>query len=113
MAQLLLWDDVRLPLAYSRYYREHGRCVNCQGLLNHDLHALNHWRRYHTVKQSRTVRRKRLTPIVTARYRYYAWHATFRKFKVVDQELYGACKRDGICTARERLGTVMLRSKAA
>lgn len=58
MTQLSLWNDVRLPDEYYDHYIKTGHCLNCRKKLRHELHALNHYAKYHT-KKGRSLRKQK------------------------------------------------------
>lgn len=49
-SQLPLWNDIRIPLEYLEHFKARRECLNCGAELNHELHAYNHWKKYHTQK---------------------------------------------------------------
>jgi hypothetical protein len=36
-----------LPKQYHRYFYDYGRCLCCKQSLRHEMHAYNHYRKYH------------------------------------------------------------------
>lgn len=41
------WEDVRMPNEYHAFYTKMGACLNCRMPLGHQLHAFNHFKKYH------------------------------------------------------------------
>jgi hypothetical protein len=57
------WEDIRMPEAYYQHFKETGECINCRMHLGHDMHAFNHYKKFHVLtivpeprKQKRSVR---------------------------------------------------------
>lgn len=106
MTQQPLWHDVRTPPEYFAHYRKYRKCVNCHMPLQHELHALNHWEKCHTVKQ-RSTRAKRPTlvkrtakPSATPYLGYRAWKPGAQQWQVVSEESARKLQRAGFCIAR-------------
>ena len=76
MTQLSLWNDVRVPQEYYDHYVRTGECVNCHHKLRHDLHAFNHYKRYHT-------RQQQVATPPGRRQRYFVWFASKQRWQEV------------------------------
>lgn len=62
-AQMSLWDDVRIPQSYLLHYKSTKLCLNCGASLRHELHAFNHWKKWHRKKHVHSV----------SKVRYFVW----------------------------------------
>lgn len=38
---------LELPLKYALHFQLYGRCKCCTAKLRHEMHAFNHWKKYH------------------------------------------------------------------
>ena len=106
MTQPLLWDDAaRLPDEYARFFQTYRQCPNCRMPLTNHMHALNHWRRCHVVKEKSMPNRRS--------YCYWVWRANAQTWIEVSYKLYLACRRNSFATARSKPGVWVSQSKAA
>jgi hypothetical protein len=67
------WNDIRLPNEYIEHYRVFGECINCHQPLNHEMHAFNHYKRYHMAGQKQAAPK----PV---RQQYYVWSAASKSW---------------------------------
>lgn len=54
-----------LPKEYHDFYLVHKRCKHCRADLRHELHAYNHWKKYHYRVKTSSVKVQRV--------RYFIW----------------------------------------
>lgn len=66
---------IRIPDYMHRYFLLHGACFHCSHKLRHEIHAFNHWLRYHSNNGQ---------PI----YKYYIWSAMLQRWVGVDFAQY-------------------------